>query len=113
MIYGRALDLVLLITHPTLIYPDPFVLGVEVAWGLTVFCELVCPLLVMLGIATRLTALPPALSVLIAGLLVPKTPTWAQQELALLYALPFLVLVVTGAGGYTFDTSTLHRNGDL
>lgn len=85
-------------------FPDPLGIGSPLSLSLAVFAEVACALLVALGVRTRLAAVPPLVTMLVAAFVVHAGDPWAKKELALLYALPFLTLVLAGGGRYSLDT---------
>lgn len=78
-------------------------LGGEVGWFLTLFSECLCTILVMLGVFTRFTALPPLVAMVVQALALQAGTAWSVREMYLLYALPFFVLSFTGPGDYSVD----------
>lgn len=85
-------------------FPDPLGLGSNsFSLALAVFAEFFCAAAVMIGIGTRLAAIPLIITMLVAAFVVHSDDPWAKKELALLYAVPFLTLVFTGAGKFSFD----------
>lgn len=70
----------------------------------TVFAEVVCSALLILGIATRPAAGVLAFAMGIACFVVLENQPWAQRELAAIYLAGALTLLFTGAGIYSFDT---------
>jgi putative oxidoreductase len=84
-------------------FPDPLGVGSPLSLSLAVFAEVACSLLVVLGVRTRLAAVPPLVTMLVAAFVVHAGDPWAKKELALLYALPFLTLVIVGGGRYSVD----------
>ena len=88
-------------------FPDPLGLGsTTFSLGLAVFAEVFCAAAVMLGVATRLAAIPLAMTMLVAAFAVHAGEPWAEKELAVLYAAPFLALVFTGPGKFSFDAGS-------
>ena len=77
---------------------DPFGLGANLTLGLAVFAEVLCPLLLMLGIYARLACLP-VLAVLAVALGVVH-PYWTldQGQFAWLLIILFGGLALTGPG---------------
>lgn len=76
----------------------------------TIFAEVVCCALLMLGIATRPAAAILAFTMAMAAFVVLgaqelglKELASANKELALLYLTASVVLLFTGAGAYSFD----------
>jgi putative oxidoreductase len=82
---------------------DPFGVGGEFSWMLTMFCEFFCTILVMMGIFTRFTAVPPLVYMLVIALALPAGTTWSLRQDFLWFALPFFVLTFTGPGDYSVD----------
>ncbi|MFJ4350210.1 DoxX family protein [Pseudomonas sp. NPDC089428] len=80
---------------------DPFGLGAPLTLGLAVFAEVVCPLLLLLGVAARLACLP-VLAVLLVALVVVH-PDWSleQGQFAWLLVALYGGLALTGPGLYS------------
>ena len=88
-------------------FPDPLGLGSATAsLALAVFAEAFCAAAVMVGVATRLASIPLVVTMLVAAFVVHSDDPWAKKELALLYAAPFLTLVFTGPGKFSFDAGS-------
>jgi len=101
-------------------FGDPIGLGSTLSLALVTTSEFLCALLIILGLATRLAALPVVISMSVAAFVVhagnPWTmeaaakaffsgasKTWFSKEPALLYLIPFLSLVFTGGGKLSLD----------
>ncbi len=85
-------------------FPDPLGLGSpSFSLALAVFAEVLCALAVIFGAATRFAAIPLVFTMLVAAFLVHGDDPWSKKEFALLYAVPFLTLVFTGAGKFSVD----------
>jgi putative oxidoreductase len=69
----------------------------------TIFAEVVCSALIMLGIATRPAAAVLVFTMAIAAFVVHGPQPLASKELALLYLSAYVVILFTGAGAYSFD----------
>ena len=82
---------------------DPIGLGPEVTLTLAVFSEVVCAVLIMLGAATRLAAMPLLITMLVAAFVTHADDPFNKMELALLYGAGSMTLVLTGAGKYSVD----------
>jgi putative oxidoreductase len=88
-------------------FPDPLGLGsTTFSLALAVFAEAFCAAAVMVGVATRLASMPLVVTMLVAAFVVHSDDPWAKKELALLYAAPFLTLVFTGPGKFSFDAGS-------
>lgn len=101
-------------------FGDPIGLGSTMSLVLMVFAEFVCAILVMMGLATRFAALTLVIGMAVAAFVAHggdpwtmgagyelftagEAESWASKEPALLYLIPFLALVFTGAGKASID----------
>src|SRR5262245_19141156 len=101
-------------------FADPLGLGKAMSLYLVTGAEFGCALLVMAGFLTRLAAVPVVCAMAVAVSTAHATDPWtmgeaakifmagesqfpASKEPALLYLVPFLALVFTGAGRYSID----------
>lgn len=83
--------------------PDPFGLGGEISTYIALLANIVSPIFVILGFATRLAALQ-ILSVTIMGFLVVHAgDPWAVKDVPLMYSLSYLLIFFFGAGKYSLD----------
>ncbi|WP_158894791.1 MULTISPECIES: DoxX family protein [unclassified Pseudomonas] len=92
---------------------DPLHLGAWPTLGFAVFAEVVCPLLIALGWATRLACLP-ILGVLLIALLVVH-PQWSLEEgqFGWLLLVLFGTLALTGPGRYSLEARLARRQATL
>jgi putative oxidoreductase len=104
----------LMLTHgipkmATLLSGDPIqfppVMGMssELSLGLAVFAEAFCSILILVGFATRLAAVPLIATMLVAILVIHASDTFAQKEMALHFLLAYFVLFIAGSGKYSVD----------
>ncbi|MFP9115230.1 DoxX family protein [Flavobacterium sp. RHBU_3] len=84
-------------------FADPIGIGENLTLALAVFAELVCSALIILGFATRLAALPPIVTMVVAVFVVHAHQGLEQQELPILYLLIYIVVLITGSGKYSID----------
>ncbi|MHA6198098.1 DoxX family protein [Pseudomonas wadenswilerensis] len=79
---------------------DPFGLGATLTLGMAVFAEVVCPVLLILGVFARLACLP-VLAVLGVALVVVH-PEWTlgEAQFAWLFAVLYAGLAITGPGDW-------------
>lgn len=80
-------------------------LGNSVSLGLTIFGELVCPLLLVLGLFTRFSALAAGITMAVAFWMAHggKLKGEGSGEMAFLYLGVFIVLFIAGGGKYSVD----------
>jgi len=84
-------------------FPDPIGLGATFSLGLTVFAEVVCSILIGLGLATRLASIPLIITMLVATFIIHGADPFAKKEFALLYLLIYLVVLVVGGRKFSLD----------
>ncbi|WP_187264780.1 DoxX family protein [Pontibacter beigongshangensis] len=93
----------MLLSNDPVQFPALFGLSAAGALALTVFAEVLCSLLILAGLGTRLATIPLIITMLVAVFLVHSADPFAKQELGLLYLMPYTVLLLTGSGRYSLD----------
>jgi putative oxidoreductase len=78
-------------------------LGPELSLGLTIFAEVVCSVLIMIGFATRIAVLPLIITMLVALFMVHVEDPFEKQEMACHYLLMYTVLLLCGSGRFSID----------
>lgn len=84
-------------------FGDPIGLGPTISLILAVIGEFIAPLLIIIGYKTKLASIPALITMLVAAIIVHGDDPFAKKEKAILYAICFLVLALTGAGKYSID----------
>jgi putative oxidoreductase len=84
-------------------FADPLGMGPALSLGLAVFAEFFCSLLIAIGLGTRLAAIPLMITMLVAAFISHGPDPFRQKEMALLYFLFYLALLVIGSRKYSFD----------
>lgn len=90
---------------------DPFGLGAPLTLGLAIFAEVVCPLLLLLGIAARLACLPVLAVLLVALVVVHPDWTLEQGQFAWLLVALYGGLALTGPGVYSVSGYVCRSRG--
>lgn len=90
-------------------FADPIGIGPLPSLVLAALAEFVCALAVVLGLKTRWSAIPPAITMLVAAFIVHASDDWGTKEFPVLYACGFLTLVFTGGGRYALDEKLKKR----
>jgi len=84
-------------------FGDPIGIGQEASLVLAAFAELVCGVLVVLGLFTRLALLPLIFTMVVAVFIVHADDPFSKQEFGLLYLIPYVVLLLKGPGNWSAD----------
>ncbi|WP_320111048.1 DoxX family protein [Draconibacterium orientale] len=84
-------------------FGDPIGLGPEVSLVLAVFAEVVCSILIVLGLGTRLAAIPLIVTMAVAAFIAHGADPFGRKELALLYLVGYVVLLLSGSGKISVD----------
>ncbi len=84
-------------------FANPLGIGQGPSLFLTVVGEFICPLLIIIGFKTRWAAIPTAIVMLVAAFVVHGSDPFGTKELALVYALVFIVIFLLGPGKYSVD----------
>jgi len=89
-------------------FPDPLGIGSRLSMGSAIFCEFVCAILIVLGLTTRIAALPLVFTMAVAAFMIHGgDPLFmgggASKEPALIYLIAFALLVFTGPGRFSLD----------
>ncbi len=84
-------------------FGDPLGLGPEVSLVLAVFAEFFCAVLVMLGLGTRWATIPLIVTMAVAAFIAHGADPFGRKELALLYLVSFVLLLLTGGGKFSLD----------
>ena len=84
-------------------FPDPLGVSSPVSMALTVFAEFFCGLALAAGFLSRAVAIPMAITMLVAVLVIHIDDPFKKQELALLYLAPYLTILLVGPGKFSID----------
>lgn len=95
--------LMMLISGGPIQFPPVFGMSPELSLILAVFAEVVCSVLLLAGLGTRLVLIPLFITMLVAVLLIHSSDPFAVKEPAILYSLVFGTLFLTGSGRYSLD----------
>jgi putative oxidoreductase len=79
-------------------FSDPIGLGPTITLLLVLFAEIICPILIIVGIKTRLATIPPIILMFVAIVIVHKGDPIMARELAILYLIAFITIGLLGGG---------------
>lgn len=84
-------------------FSDPLHVGTTVSLALTIFVEVVCAALLILGLFTRLLCIPLIVHVLVIIFMVHAGGPFGRQELAAHFLVGYLVILFCGPGRISLD----------
>ena len=87
-------------------FANPFGIGEVPTLILAVLTELVFPILVILGIKTRISAIPVILTMAIAAFVIHAGDPWTKKEMAVLYLVGYLAIALLGSGKYAIQQNS-------
>ena len=99
-----------LISGSDIQFADPFGLGAYPSFYLAVFAEFLCSILVILGLGTRIASLFLVVTMAVAAFYAHAADPFAKKEMALIYLLIFLTVLVFGPGKYSLDHAIAGRS---
>jgi len=84
-------------------FGDPLGIGVSTSLTLAVIGEFIAPIFIIIGFRTKLAAIFPIATMLVAFFFVHLNDPFGKQEKALLFLMAFLVIFLAGPGKYSVD----------
>lgn len=95
--YGK---LMMLISGNEISFPKVFGLPPVVGLVLAIFAEFICSVLIIIGFRTRLSSIPLAITMAVAAFIIHFGDPFSKKELALLYLVAYVALILLGGGKY-------------
>ncbi|MBS1489167.1 MAG: DoxX family protein [Bacteroidetes bacterium] len=84
-------------------FADPIGVGVTASFYLAVFAEVICSILLILGLATRLAVFPLLITMLVVVFIIHGSDGLGRQELPFIYSAIYFSILISGAGKYSID----------
>ena len=91
-------------------FPGVMGMGPELSLALAVFAEVLCSILIIVGLGTRLASIPLIVTMVIAVFYIHAADPFAVQEMGLHYLLAYVVLLLLGSGKFSLDALLVKRN---
>ncbi|MEO0725877.1 MAG: DoxX family protein [Bacteroidota bacterium] len=92
-----------LMAGPPIKFADPFGVGTELSLQLAVLGEVICPIFIILGLFTRVAAIPALITMLVAAFIIHGADPLGDKEHALLFGVGYLVIMILGPGRISID----------
>jgi len=84
-------------------FSDPIGLGSVPSLILTVFAEVICSILIGLGLGTRLAVIPLIITMAVVLFVVHGDQPLSEHYNVLFFLVGYLILLITGSGKYSLD----------
>lgn len=84
-------------------FGDPLGLGPTVSLFLVTFAEAICASLVLIGLWTRIAAIPLIINFIVVVFVAHADDPFGNKEKGLFFLLSFIILFLTGAGSFSLD----------
>jgi putative oxidoreductase len=84
-------------------FADPFGMGQTTSLSLTVFAEVVCSFLIIIGLLTRLAVIPLIIVMAVAFFYIHAADAFGDKELSGIYLTIYVFLAITGSGRFSID----------
>jgi putative oxidoreductase len=84
-------------------FADPFGMGQTTSLALTVFAEVVCSFLIIIGLLTRLAVIPLIIVMAVAFFYIHAADAFGDKELSGIYFTIYVFLAITGSGRFSID----------
>jgi len=102
--------LAMFVSGEPIAFPGIMGMSPEVSLLLAIFSEVICSLLILFGLGTRLAVLPLIVTMLVAVLYIHVEDPFSSKELGLHYLLVYVLLFITGSGKYSADRLLLEKS---
>ncbi|WP_157760817.1 DoxX family protein [Chitinophaga caeni] len=85
-------------------FPDPFHVTSKISLTLVIFAEVFCAGLAVIGLFTRLAAIPVIICMCVIVFMIHGNDAVAKQEPGMMYLASFFVLLLCGPGRFSLDS---------
>jgi putative oxidoreductase len=105
MLYGHGWrKLMKAINSETITFSDPIGLGVELSMYLTIFAEVFCSALIIIGLFTRLATVPLIFTMMVVIFVIHAGEPFGKIETPMLFLLGYVMIAAVGPGRYSLDS---------
>ena len=84
-------------------FGNPLGIGATPSLFLAVIGEFICPMLIIIGFKTRLSAIPSAITMAVAVFITHGADDFGTKEKALLFLVSFITIILVGPGKFGVD----------
>jgi putative oxidoreductase len=101
--------LAMLFSGDPVVFPAVMGMSPEISLLLAVFAEVICSVLILIGLGTRLAVIPLIVTMLVAILFIHMNDPFSSKEMGIHYLLVYVLLFITGSGKYSADRLLLSK----
>lgn len=84
-------------------FPDPLSIGSYWSLIFVIMAEFFCQLLIIVGLKTRIMAIPPIITMIVAAFIFHANDPWQKKEFPLLYTFGFIAISIIGSQQFSLD----------
>ena len=103
LMLGHGIPKIHMLISGDIQFPSVMGMSPTISLALAVFSEVVCSILLLIGLLTRYAAIPLILTMLAAVFIIHRGDPFAKQELGIHYLIVYIALFMLGGGKYSFD----------
>ena len=103
MLMSHGLDKLLHFSQKANNFANPFGIGSTASLSLVIFAEFFCAVFIILGLFTRLAAIPLIINMGVALFIAHNGDFFGKGELAALFLAAFITLLFAGPGRFSLD----------
>ncbi len=92
-------------------FPDPIGWGSQMSLISAIGTEVVCSVLLILGLFTRIAAIPLAFTMMMAAFVIHAKDGFDVKEKAILFLIAYVALIFTGGGNFALDRFLWRKKG--
>jgi putative oxidoreductase len=93
-----------------IVFASVFGMSQSFSLALTVFAEVFCSILILVGLGTRFASIPLIFTMAVAVFYIHSADPFSIKEMAVLYLLGFSFVLIAGGGKYSLDSILAKRS---
>jgi len=101
MLLYHGIDKIEILFSSEIKFADPIGLGPTFSLILVLIAEIICPILIIIGLKARIATIPPIILMLVAIFIVHRGDSILAMESAILYLAAFTSIGLLGSGSFS------------
>jgi putative oxidoreductase len=104
MLFGHGLAKLMGYSQMSATFPDPLGIGnPAISMAMSIFAEFLMSIALAFGFLTRFALIPLIINMSVALIFIHKADPFKVKELAFMYLIAYVVMMITGPGRYSLD----------